>query len=51
VNLTVPETTYRIDAVTDSGLVTVDGVDDLKSADSELLLTVESGDILIRGGE
>ncbi|MCP4675177.1 MAG: hypothetical protein GY854_06655 [Deltaproteobacteria bacterium] len=51
VNLTVPETTYHIDAVTDSGLVDVDGVNNLATADSELLLIVESGDILIRGVE
>ncbi len=49
VNLTVPETTYRISAVTDSGLVNVNGVSNLASADSELLLTVDSGDIVIAG--
>ncbi|MCP4602465.1 MAG: hypothetical protein GY847_18445 [Proteobacteria bacterium] len=45
--LNVPGTNYRIDASTESGLVTMDGLHNLASAESTLLLTVESGDILI----
>ncbi len=47
--LTVPHNTYRIDAVTESGLVNLDGVNNLPSADKALSLAIESGDILIAG--
>jgi DUF4097 and DUF4098 domain-containing protein YvlB len=49
VTLDVPRAAYRVEAASETGEVGVEGVDERRSADNEILVEVTSGDILVLG--